>query len=87
MSGKEKTLASWLIVGGIFALLAGLYINLTIAHYQAGSSWTGDCVIAVIWGVAALVSGWRIYSVSFKNYQEIKSKKQSKNKKNKKQRG
>lgn len=82
MSGKEKSLASWLIVAGICALLGGLYINLTIAHYQAGTNWAGDCLIVVIWLIAALVSSWRIYSVSFKNYTEIKSKQ-----KNKKQRG
>lgn len=75
MSGKEKQLVSWLVFSGICALLAGLYINLTIAHYQAGTNWTGDCLIAVIWVAAALVSGWRIYKVSFKNYTEIKSEK------------
>lgn len=75
MSGREKALVSWLVFAGICALLAGLYINLTIAHYQAGANWAGDCLIAVIWVAAALVSGWRIYKVSFKNYTEIKSKK------------
>lgn len=75
MSGKEKSLATWLVVAGICALLAGLYINLTIAHYQAGANWAGDCVIAIIWAAAALVSGWRIYSISFRNYTEIKNNK------------
>lgn len=75
MRGREKALVSWLIVAGICALLAGLYVNLTIAHYQANVKWTGDCLIAVVWVAAALVSGWRIYKVSFKNYTEIKSNK------------
>lgn len=75
MTEKQKKLLTWLVVVGICAVLAGLYINLTIIHYQANTNWAGDCLIAVIWSLAALVSAWRIYGISFKNYQENKSDK------------
>lgn len=75
MTEPQKKLLTWLIVAGVSAVLAGLFINLTISHYQAGANWAGDCLIAVIWVLAALVSGWRIYNLSFKSYQQNKSDK------------
>ncbi|MBD5430716.1 hypothetical protein [Lactobacillus sp.] len=74
MGGKEKALVSWLIVAGICALLAGLYVNLSVAHYQTKVSWTKDAIIAAGWAIIAIISGWQIYRISYKNYVKIKQK-------------
>lgn len=75
MTEKQKKLLTWLVVAGVCALLAGLYINLTIIRYQTNANWPGDCFIAVIWALAALVSGWRVYGISLNNYQQNKNDK------------
>ncbi|MBP2058081.1 phosphotransferase system glucose/maltose/N-acetylglucosamine-specific IIC component [Lactobacillus colini] len=76
MNKKEKLLVFQLIVCGICALLAGVYINSTIIKYQTNGNWPGECLIAVIWSLAAIIGGVRVYLISHKNYQTSKNKKQ-----------